>query len=143
MSKTSALLLLNEDLSKVLLRISTGGLMLFHGFHKVIYGHDQIRQFLAQKGLPEILWVGVPVAEVVAPILLIFGILGRVSALLITVVMLFSIYLGFGLDAFTITDRPGGLRADFNIYFIFVSLALFFLGSGKYVLYKNKNQWLQ
>lgn len=131
----------NVDLALLLLRIATGGLMLAHGLHKVIHGHDFIKSVLQEKGLPEILWIGTPIAEVLAPILLIAGVLGRISAALIAVVMLFSIYLAFGATAFDLTSY-GGLQAELNIYFLIVSFALFLTGSGKYALLKAKNYWL-
>lgn len=131
----------NLDLALLLLRIATGGLMLAHGLHKVIHGHDFIKSVLLEKGLPQLLWIGTPIAEVLAPILLILGVFGRISAALISVVMLFSIYLAFGSTAFTLTAY-GGLQAELNIYFLIVSLALFLTGPGKYAVLKSKNYWL-
>lgn len=132
----------SNDLALLILRIGTGSLMLFHGIHKALYGHDYIKSLLSQKGLPNIFWIGVPIAEIIAPILLILGIFTRISTLLIAFVMLFSIYLAFGLEGFTINDY-GGLTAEFNIFFVFVGVALFLLGPGKYRLGKNSNIWLQ
>ena len=139
MSKTNAWL--NDDLGKLLVRIPTGGLMLFHGIHKLIDGHDFIKSALAEKRLPEILWVGVPVAEVVAPILLILGVFGRISALLISTVMIFALYLAHGVSSFMLNEY-GGLEAEYNIYFILVGLGIFFAGTGKYSIYKPENKWL-
>lgn len=132
---------LNDDLGKLLVRMPTGGLMLFHGIYKLIHGHDFIKSSLTEKGFPEILWIGVPIAEVVAPILLILGIFGRISALLISTVMIFSLYLAHGIASFSLTEH-GGLEAEYNIYFIFVGLGIFFSGTGKYSIYKPENKWL-
>ncbi len=132
---------LNDDLGKLLVRIPTGGLMLFHGIHKLIHGHGFIKSSLTEKGLPEIFWIGVPIAEVIAPILLILGIFGRISALLISTVMIFSLYLAHGMASFTLNEH-GGLEAGYNIYFIFVGWAVFFSGTGKYSIYKSENKWL-
>lgn len=63
------------DLAILLLRIATGALMLFYGTFKIINGHGYIREFLAERGLPEFLWFGVPLAEVIVPLLLIMGVL--------------------------------------------------------------------
>ncbi len=126
----------------LLLRISTGGLMLFHGIHKLMNGHTFIEKVLADKGMPAFLWIGVPIAEVLAPALLILGLFSRISALLIALVMIGSIYLAFGTSAFSLTNT-GGLKAELNIYFIFVGLALFIIGPGKYTLNNTKKWWVQ
>lgn len=42
----------NNDLGLLLLRLSVGGLMLFHGIHKLVYGVGFIGGMLAQLGLP-------------------------------------------------------------------------------------------
>ena len=42
----------HEDLGRLLLRLAVGGLMLFHGVHKLIGGIDGIAGMLAAKGLP-------------------------------------------------------------------------------------------
>lgn len=131
-----------NDLALLILRIGTGSLMLFHGMHKAIYGHDYIKSVLSQKGLPEFFWIGVPISEVIAPLFLILGIFSRISALLIAFVMLFSIYLAFGIEGFSLNEH-GGLTAEFNIFFVFVGMSLFLLGPGKYRLIKSFNFWLQ
>ena len=40
---------LNSDLGKLLLRISIGGLMIFHGVSKLLHGHDFIQGMLTSK----------------------------------------------------------------------------------------------
>ncbi len=66
-----------QDLGKFILRLGVGGLMIFHGIHKIIHGHDMIIEQLAAKGYPTWLWLGVPVGEIIAPILLIVGVFTR------------------------------------------------------------------
>ncbi len=60
----------HEDAGKLLLRLAVGGLMLFHGLHKLLDGVDGISGMLAAKGLPGFIAYGVLVGEVVAPCLL-------------------------------------------------------------------------
>lgn len=48
------------DLGLLCLRITVGGLMLFHGIHKLLYGHHFITQLLQNHGLPTFLKYGVP-----------------------------------------------------------------------------------
>lgn len=135
-------LYLQEDVSKLLLRIATAGLMLFHGIYKVVHGHNFIRSVLDAQGLPTELWYTVPIAEILAPLLLLIGFLSRISAFLIMVVMTSSMYLAFGMDSFSLTET-GGLRAELNIYFLLVSAALVLSGPGRIALYQGHNKWLR
>lgn len=126
---------LNPDLGILLLRIATGGLMLFHGVSKLIHGHDFIKESIVENGLPAFLWVGVPICEVLAPLLLILGVFSRISGLLIAIVMIFSLYLAHGMESFTISEH-GGVSSELNFLYMFAGLALFFTGGGKYSLNK-------
>ncbi|HRM78298.1 MAG TPA: DoxX family protein, partial [Aliarcobacter cryaerophilus] len=45
--------MLNEDIGKLILRVSIAGLMLFHGFFKLFNGIDGIKYLVPQAGLPE------------------------------------------------------------------------------------------
>jgi len=139
MNKTTAFV--NEDLGKLLQRIAVGGMMLPYGIGKMIHGHDFIKGMLSEKGLPQFLWLGVPLTEVVAPLLLICGIFTRLSGLGIALVMVFSIVLA-GLDLFAL-NAQGGLATDLNLLFLLGGLAIFFMGGGKYALYRPANKWLQ
>ena len=56
----------HDDAGKLLLRLAVGGLMLFHGIHKLIDGVDGISGMLAAQGLPGFIAYGVLVGEVVA-----------------------------------------------------------------------------
>ena len=132
----------NSNLGILLLRFATGGLMLFHGIAKLTHGHEHIKGLLAEKGLPQFLWLGVPLTEVIAPLLLILGVFTRLSGLGIALVMVFSIFLAHSADAFTITEY-GGLATELNLLFLFGGLSLFFIGGGKYALYKPENDWLK
>ena len=50
---------LNEDIGKLILRLSIAGLMLFHGFAKLFNGIDGIKFLVNQAGLPEFIAYGV------------------------------------------------------------------------------------
>lgn len=123
----------NVDVARLILRITIGGLLLFHGIKKLIDGHDFIRMVLAEKGLPEFLWVGVPIAEVLAPLLIIFGIFTRSSAALIAFTMVMTIYLAYGGAGFEL-NQYGAFKVELNLFFFMTSVVLFFLGSGKFSL---------
>lgn len=133
--------LLNVDLGVLILRVSVGGLMLFHGIAKVTYGHGPVKSMLQQNGWPEFLWLGVPLTEIVAPIMLILGIFTRLSGLGIALLMLVTLVLAFGWPAFAIGEY-GGLVAELNLLFLGGGLALLFTGGGKYRLYRSGNDLL-
>jgi putative oxidoreductase len=120
-----------QDTGKLIARLSTAGLMLFHGVHKLIFGHGFIRHLLKLHGLPDWLFYGVPIGEVLCPVLIIAGIWCRGSALLVAFTMAMSIFLFYGQQAFVL-DEHGGLNSQLNLLFLFSSLAISFLGPGKY-----------
>lgn len=127
---------LNSDLGKLLLRVSIGGLMVFHGISKLYHGHDFIKGMLTSKNLPEYLWLGVPLGEVFAPICILLGFFTRISSLLVAFTMLMTFYLVHGMEGFSLS-QTGGLKVELNLFYLLTSLALFFLGSGKYSVYKG------
>jgi len=125
------------DLGKLLLRIAVGSLFLLHGIHKMLHGFDGIKIALVKNGFSEFWWFGCFVGEIIAPICIILGIFSRISALLVVVVMIFSIYLVFGASTFDLNSK-GALVTEANFLFMFSALAIFFLGSGQYSLYKKE-----
>lgn len=127
----------NDDLSKLILRIAVGGLMLPHGIHKLINGHGHIGNMLANAGLPTFLQYGTPIGEVIAPILLIIGFKTRPAAAIVAFTMFVSIFLAFGGKIMSI-NQYGGWIVELNMFFLLASVALIFSGSGKYSLSKGQ-----
>lgn len=127
----------NKDLGVLILRITIGGLMLFHGVTKLIHGHHAVKGMLISKGLPAFLWLMVPLTEVLAPVLLIFGLFTRFSAFGIALMMLASLFVAFGWSAFSIGIH-GGLTAELNLLFLGAACTLVFTGAGKYSIYQPK-----
>jgi putative oxidoreductase len=126
-------LLKNDAAGKLLLRLTVGGLMLFHGISKLFNDGTVgfIGSKLADAGLPEALAYGVYIGEVVAPLMIIVGLLSRVGAALIVINMLFAILLVHTGDLFALSDH-GGWRLELQGFYLLVSLAIVFLGSGRY-----------
>jgi putative oxidoreductase len=124
------------DFAKLILRFAVGGLMLLHGIHKLIYGFAGIKAMLITAGLPDWLWIGVVIGEIVAPILLIIGVWTKISSLMVFFTMLFAMYLAFGWSSFSITDT-GGLKAELNLLYAISALAITFIGHGKFALQKK------
>lgn len=123
----------NDDLGRLLLRLGVGGLMIFHGIHKLFHGDEFIRSKLSEAGLPEFIALGVPVGEILAPALLILGLATRLSALTVAFTMLMSIFLAFSGRVWTL-NQVGGWVIELNVLFMLSALAIFFLGSGRYAI---------
>ena len=124
-------LLHNDSLGKLILRLTVGVLMLFHGVAKVMNPGtvDYIGGVLAGAGLPSFLAYGVYVGEVVAPVMLILGIYSRYAAIIVVVNMLFAIGLMHSGELFLLTDH-GGWRLELQGFYLFGAVAIMFLGSG-------------
>lgn len=120
----------SPEIAKLLLRISLGVLILFHGIHKVIHGIGGVKAMLSSAGLPEFLSYGVYVGELIAPIFIILGLYARVASLVLGFNMLVAIFLAYGFS-FSLA-KYGGLSIESPLLFLIMSILVFLLGSGKY-----------
>lgn len=125
-----------DDLGKLLLRLAVGGLMLFHGLHKLFGGVGFISGMLVEKGLPGFIAYGVLIGEVVAPILIIVGLFTRPAALVLAFTMIVA-WLMVGLDETFALDKVGAWAIESPVYFFIGSLAVAFLGAGRFALGKT------
>ena len=125
-----------DDTGKLLLRLAVGGLMLFHGLHKAIDGVDGIAGMLVAKGLPGFIAYGVLVGEVIAPILIILGILTRPAALVLAFTMVVA-WLMVGTGKTFALDAVGAWAIESLVYFFVGALAIAFLGAGRYAIVGN------
>ena len=55
---------MQEDLGKLVLRLTVGGLLLFHGIHKLLNGIAPIKAMVAAHHLPDAIAYGVYLGEV-------------------------------------------------------------------------------
>jgi putative oxidoreductase len=129
---------LNEDIGKLLLRLSVAVLMLFHGVSKAINGIDGIKFLVDRAGLPEFVAYGVYFGEIVVPLLLIFGLFTRISALVFVINMIFAILLAHSADLFAL-GKTGGLVIELPLFYLLGALVIFFIGAGKYSLDNKLN----
>lgn len=125
-------LLHNDDLGKLILRLTVGILMLFHGVAKIMNpgSVDFIGSALAGSGLPSILAYGVYIGEVIAPLMIIVGLYCRYGAIIVVINMVFAILLMHSGDIFALTDH-GGWRLELQGFYLFGAVAIMFLGSGR------------
>src|SRR5437773_7692619 len=94
------------DIGLFILRLTVGGLMLFHCIAKLSSGGEMIKPGLIALGLPDFLAYGVYIAEVLAPILIILGIRARLAAMVIVFEMIMALIIVHQPDILTI--KPGG-----------------------------------
>ncbi|NIG74383.1 DoxX family protein [Klebsiella sp. Ap-873] len=127
-----------DDLGKLLLRLAVGGLMLFHGLHKLFGGVDGIKGMLAAHGIPEFVAYGVLLGEVLAPLLIILGILTRLSALGLACTMIVA-WLLVGVGETFMLDKTGAWGIESLMYFFLGALAIVFCGGGRYAF--GKSAW--
>ncbi len=120
-----------NDISKLILRLTVGGLMIFHGVSKIIHGISWLGPVVTGAGLPEFVKWGVYLGEVVGPILLILGFRSRVGALLVIADMLFALIVVHGHQILTL-GPAGGWAVELPMLYLLAALAVFFAGPGKY-----------
>lgn len=130
----------NSDVGVLIVRIALGGIIFFHGFHKITHGVADQFQLLSSHGIPGLFIYTVYISEVLAPVLIILGILTRISSLSIIVTMIvvfFVLPFPIGLD------EHGAMNIESQLYFLLLPIALFFTGPGRYRLWKNDGgNWL-
>lgn len=126
-----------NDIGRFILRLAIGGLMLFHGMNKVLYGNDQVGQILDSAGLPAFLSFGVFIGEVLAPVLLIVGQWTRLAGFFIAVDMLIATLLVHSAQMDEI-NQMGGWMLELNALYFFGGIAIMFLGSGHISTSKGK-----
>ena len=122
----------SDSVGKLVLRLTVGILMLFHGVAKVLHPGtlDFIGGALTGAGLPEVLAYGVYLGEIIAPLMIILGFQARIGGLILVINMIFAIVLMHSGDLFSLTEH-GGWRLELQGFYLFGGLAIMFLGSGR------------
>jgi len=125
----------NDAAGKLVVRLTVGVLILFHGISKLMDGGSLnfISGQLAGLGMPGFLAYAVFVGEIIAPLMLVFGVFTRLGGLLVVINMLFAVMLAHSGDIFALTDH-GGYRLELQAFYLFGGLAVLLLGSGKYAV---------
>ena len=121
------------DVGNLVLRLVTGGLMLFHGADKLMHGLDHVRSDLAAAGLPTALAHGVYVGEILAPICIIFGLWTRVSAVVYAGSIALAVAIVHGRD-FARLAPTGAWAAELWVFYILCPVVIALLGGGRFSL---------
>ena len=122
----------NDAVGKLILRLTLGVLILFHGVSKILNpGYlDSIGKQLISIGLPAAIAYGVYFGEVLAPLMIILGVFSRVGGLLVVVNMVFAMVLAHSDQLLTLS-KSGGWALELQGFYLFCGIAIFFLGSGR------------
>jgi len=121
-----------EEVGKLILRLTVGILMLFHGAAKILSpgALESIGGQLASNGWPASVAYGMYIGEVLAPLMIIVGIFARIGGLLVVINMVFAILLAHSTQLLTLS-KSGGWALELQGFYLFCGIAIFFLGSGR------------
>jgi putative oxidoreductase len=120
-----------DDLGKLVLRVSFATLLLFHGVAKLFGGIGFISGMLAKMGLPPALGYLVFIGEVVAPLMILFGIWTRAAALVVVVNMIVAVLLVHTAELATLS-KTGGWALELQGFYIVGAIAIAMLGAGRF-----------
>ena len=122
---------MNDDIGKLLLRLTLGILMLLHGIAKLRYGVSGIEGMVQSHGLPGFLAYGVFIGEVVAPLLVISGFYARIGGIIMAFNMVVAIALAHSTQLFNLS-KTGGWELELQGFFLFTALVVALIGPGKF-----------
>lgn len=122
-----------DDAGKLLLRLTIGILLLMHGLFKLANGIDTITALVVAQGWPAWLAFGVFIGEIIAPSLLIIGVLTRAGALAIVFNMALAVYLAHASQVLSLT-KTGGWALELQGLFLMGALVVALLGAGRFSL---------
>lgn len=127
---------MTNDVAKLLLRLSVGVLLLFHGWAKINHGVGFIEGLMANYGIPKFFAYVVYLGEVLAPIMLIIGVRVKVASILVMATMGVAFLMVHLKNPFSITST-GALGIENLLFFFIISLCIYIFGGGKYGIDKK------
>jgi putative oxidoreductase len=130
----------NDDLGKLVLRVVLAVLLLFHGVSKLVGGVGFITGMLEKMGLPGAIGYLVYIGEVIAPLLILFGVWTRAAALVVAANMVVAVLLVHTSEFFTMS-KTGGWALELQGMFFFTALAVALLGAGRYSIGGRAGKW--
>ena len=113
-----------HDIVNMGLRVVIGVIFIVHGFGK--FGNPGFGGWISSMGIPAEMQIPIALAEFIPGILLIIGVLTRISASLISIVMLGAIFLVKGGTSLT---GDGGY--EFDLILLAASLIVIVSGPGR------------
>ena len=122
-----------DDLGKLVLRLTLGVLLLFHGTHKILTGISPIRDMIVAHHLPDFLAYFVYLGEVAAPVLIVIGLLTRLGGILVVINMIVAVLLVHTTTLMG-TNEMGGYALEIEAFYLFTALAVALLGAGRFCI---------
>jgi len=113
-----------HDIANMGLRASIGVIFIIHGFGK--FGNPGFGGWISSMGIPAEMQIPIALAEFIPGILLLIGVLTRISASLLSIVMLGAIFLVKGATSLT-----GDHGYEFDLILLAACLVLIVAGPGK------------
>jgi putative oxidoreductase len=129
-----------EDLGRLVLRVTLAVLLLFHGVSKLMGGVGFITGMLEKMGLPAGIGYLVYVGEVIAPLLILFGVWTRLAALIVAGNMIVAVLLVHTKQFLTMSET-GGWALELQGMYFFAAIALALLGAGRYSIGGRAGKW--
>jgi putative oxidoreductase len=123
----------NPDAARLILRLTFGGLMLFHGIAKAKHGLAPIMALLESHHLPAFVAWGAYIGEIIAPLMLILGVMTRYAAAIFTFTMLLATWLVMDGKVFALTSQ-GAWALELQAVYLCGGFSMLFLGGGKYTV---------
>tara|TARA_R110000772_G_scaffold110050_4_gene213521 strand:- start:2103 stop:2498 length:396 start_codon:yes stop_codon:yes gene_type:complete len=130
---------MSTDAGKLILRLTLGFLMLFHGWAKITGGVDFIAGLLEDNSLPGFLAYLVYLGEVLAPLFLIAGAYTRIAALTIAGTMVVAVLLVHTGDLFVLSGT-GGWRLELQAFYLMSAVVVMIIGPGK-LSFMPESRW--
>ena len=113
-----------HDIVNFGLRASIGVIFIIHGFAK--FGNPGFGGWISSMGIPAEMQIPIALAEFVPGILLLIGVLTRISGALLSIVMLGAIFLVKGASSL-----DGDKGYEFDLILLAASLVVIVAGPGK------------
>jgi putative oxidoreductase len=130
----------NDDTGKLVLRVALAAMLLFHGVSKLTGGVGFVSTMLANAGLPAFLGYLVYVGEIVAPLMILFGVATRGAAAVVAINMIVAVLLVHTGDLFKLSDT-GGWALELQGMFFFAAVAVALLGAGRFSIAGNAGRF--
>ncbi|MBL0708722.1 MAG: DoxX family protein [Sulfurimonas sp.] len=122
---------MDTEISKLILRLSLGIMLLFHGVQKIVHGISGVKHLTINAGFPEFLAYGVYMGEVIFPLFIILGFYARVASLGVAINMIMAIYLAYG-NSLSSLNKYGVPVFELPFLYLIISIAISLLGGGRY-----------